>query len=155
MDNLRHNHGALYQLSTEATNVLNRLNGPNRAAVQKALGRPEGEDIKDSPGRDSGRLFFLLSGAEEIAKCLLNVPPHKESTKGALIDLWDQGFSTGMAPVSAYELAMLLPLAVGLLVRLSWPFWDNTGVRRRFWECAAYRRLCLVPRRPGLGRLAD
>jgi hypothetical protein len=138
MDNVRENHGALYQLSSDAGPILNRLDGPNRAAVQKALGRPEIEETVDTPGRDSGRLFFPLAGAEQIPRCIMNVPPHKESTKGSLIDLWDRGFETGLEPVSSYYLAMLIPAAVGLLGALILLF------LRQYWGAAGFFALALA-----------
>ncbi len=120
LDNVRNNFGALYQLATDATDVLNRLGGDTRKQVEKALTRPvTGEvstEAKDTQAKDStSRLFFTLSGADNIPKCLTSVQPHKESTKGSLMDLWDQGFKSGLPPVDTYYLAMVVPLAVGLL----------------------------------------
>ena len=114
MDNLRHNHGALYQLASDAGPVLNRLSGPVRAEVQKALGRPVEEEAKETFGKETGRLFFPLPQADQIAKCLVQVPPQRESIKGSLVDLWDKGQSTGYE-IGAYHLGMLIPGIVGLL----------------------------------------
>ena len=132
MDNLRNNHGALFQMASDASGVLSRLSGPTRAVVQKALGRPMGEDLKDSPGLDSTRLFFPLTSADRIPDCLMNVPPDRQSVKGSLKDLWDRGFASGLCPVSAYWLAALIPGIVGLL---------GTAILlflRQFWGALAF-----------------
>lgn len=113
MDNLRHNHGALYQIASDATAVLNRLTGPARAEVQKALGRPASDDGKEET-KETSRLFFPLASSEQILRCITTVPPQRESTKGSLRDLWDRGYATGWY-IPAYVLAMLVPAAVGLL----------------------------------------
>ena len=65
MDNVRENHGALYQLSSDAGPILNRLDGPNRAAVQKALGRPVSDEITDSPGKEARPAYFSLSPGQD------------------------------------------------------------------------------------------
>jgi hypothetical protein len=137
MDNLKHNHGALYQISSDAAAVLNRLTGRTRDEVQKALGRPVSEDVKESPGKETSRLFFPLTSADQIPRCLINVPPHRESTKGALHDLWDRGYESGLE-IGAYELAMLIPGVVGLL---------GAGILlflRQFWGAAAFLGAALV-----------
>jgi len=132
MDNLRHNHGALYQIASESRTVLDRLNGPMRAEVQKSLGRPAGEDLSEYPGKDSGHLFFPLISADQIPKCLINLPPDKQSTKGSLKDLWDKGFSTGLPPVSSYFLAMVIPGLIGLVGAVVLLF------LRQKWAAAAF-----------------
>ncbi len=131
MDNLRHNHGALYQLASDATIVLNRLSGPARADVSKSLGRPTGEEVKDSVEKDARRLFFTLANAEQIPRCLTSVPPRRESTKGSLHDLWDRGYDSGWE-IGSYELGMLIPGAVGLLGAVILLF------LRQFWGAAAF-----------------
>ena len=68
----------------------------------------------------------------------MNVPPHKESTKGSLVDLWDQGFKTGLEPVSSYYLAMLIPGAVGLLGAFILLF------LRQYWGAAGFLALALL-----------
>ncbi|MCI0378879.1 MAG: VWA domain-containing protein [Gemmataceae bacterium] len=115
LDNLRNNFGALYQLATEAKDVLNRLPAGIRSQVEKALSRPVStEDLKDTPGKESGRLFFNLSNADKIPLCIEVLQPRRESVKGRLEDLWDKGYDSGMY-VESYWLAALIPLAVGLL----------------------------------------
>jgi hypothetical protein len=131
MDNLRHNHGALYQMSTDATALLDHLSGPVRDQVQKALSRPVTDDTSTSEGKESSRLFFPLTGAEQIPNCLKYVPPDKQSTKGSLKDLWDEGFQSGWQ-IGAYDLAMLVPLVVGLI---------GGGILlvvRQFWGAGAF-----------------
>jgi hypothetical protein len=137
MDNLRHNHGALYQIATDATTLLEHLSGPDRAAVNNALGRP-GEEIKESSGKDTSRLFFPLASAGEISRCLKYVEPDRQSTKGSLKDLWDTGRDTGLGPVSAYHLAMFIPGIVGLVGAVL------LLALRQFWGAAAFLGAALL-----------
>lgn len=113
MANLKHNHGALFQLATDAKPVLDRLNQETRKEVEYTLARPVGEDAKED-GKESRRLFFLLPNADSVPKCLVRVEPKSEDVKGRLEDLWDQGLDSGWN-VNAYYLAMLVPALVGLL----------------------------------------
>lgn len=113
LDNVRHNHAALYQLASDARDVLNRLDAETRREIERLLQPPAGEDVKLS-GEGAGRLFFTLSNADAITRCLQQVPPKKESVKGALNDLWDEGWGSGYQ-MSAYYLGMLVPAVVGLL----------------------------------------
>ncbi|HEV3025278.1 MAG TPA: hypothetical protein VGX76_22560, partial [Pirellulales bacterium] len=137
MDNLRHNHGALYQMSSDAKPVLDHLGAASKKEVQKALGRPAGEQL--TPGQDTtSRLFFPLQSADQIPKCFTVLEPDRQSTKGSLIDLWDQGFWTGLKPISAYYLAMLIPGIVGLV---------GAGILaflRQFWGAAAFLGAALL-----------
>jgi hypothetical protein len=137
MDNLRHNHGALYQIATDATPVLDRLTGPVREQVKNALGRPTSEESKDSYGRDTSRLFFPLTSADRIPSCLKVVPPDRQSTKGSLKDLWDEGYQSGWE-IGAYQLAMIIPVIVGLLGACI------LLVLRQFWGAGAFLGAALL-----------
>ncbi|MBI3411721.1 MAG: hypothetical protein HY040_25605 [Planctomycetes bacterium] len=112
LDNLKHNHAALYLLSSDAKPVLDRLNVQTRKEVERALARPTGEEVKEE-GKDTQKLFFLLPNAEAIPKCLVKVDSQKEDVKGRLEDLWDDGLQSGWT-VNAYYLAMLVPIIVGI-----------------------------------------
>ena len=92
---------------------------------------------RTSPGKDSGRLFFPLTSAAEIPKCLFQVPPRKESTKGSLMDLWDKGIASGWQ-MGAYYLAIVIPALVGLV---------GTGILlflRQFWAAGAFLGVALL-----------
>jgi len=114
LDNVRHNHAALYEMATAAKDVLSRLDADSRREIERLLQPPSGENGKSADGRELSRLFFKLNHADAITKCLVKIQPEKESTKGALMDLWDQGWNSGYE-MSAYYLSMLIPAIVGLL----------------------------------------
>jgi hypothetical protein len=135
MDNLRHNHGALYQIATDAAPLLDHLAGPARAQLQKALGRPANEEVKESSGKDA-RLFFPLTSANQIPRFLKTVEPDKQSTKGSLNDLWDRGKESGWE-IKAYHLAMLIPGVVGFLGAAILLF------LRQFWGAAVFLGVAL------------
>lgn len=118
LDNVKNNFDALYPLTSDAKDVLTRvsekLGGEARIEVERALRSSVAKLKEGAPEKDKQRLFFYLPHAGTLTKCITQVPPHVESTKGSLQDLWDQGFKPGMS-IDAYFLAMLIPFAVGLL----------------------------------------
>jgi hypothetical protein len=113
LDNVRHNFGALYHLASDATPILGKMNSETRKELERLLQAPVGEEVKEG-GRDSMRLFFPLKNADAIPKFLTKLQPNRESTKGRLQDLWDQGFNSGYY-TTVFWLMLLIPLAVGLL----------------------------------------
>jgi hypothetical protein len=109
MDNVRNDFEYLYKLASEAPKVLNTLTPEVRKEVQGKL-KAVGGDGKEQP-----RLFFTLSSADAITKCLHQIEPQREKIKGPLFDLWDKGVKTGIGPVNAYHLAWGVPLGLGVL----------------------------------------
>ncbi|MCI0681279.1 MAG: VWA domain-containing protein [Gemmataceae bacterium] len=113
LDNVRNNFALLYQLSSEAKPVIDRLPGEARREVQRHLQGPPTETATEEKD-GGGRLFFTLANADAVEKCLVPVPPKTEEVKGKLDDLWDQGARPELY-VNAYHLALAAPAALGLL----------------------------------------
>ncbi|MFO0969664.1 MAG: vWA domain-containing protein [Gemmataceae bacterium] len=109
-DNVRTNFPALFKIATEAHHVLNGLEGETYSRV-KARFKGEGAGTK---GSASERLFLPLSGADILPECIRVVPPRETTVKGAIQDLWDGGWKSGLE-VDSFWLAVFLPLGVGLL----------------------------------------
>src|SRR5205823_13305847 len=123
--------------STDATALLDHLGGSTREQVRKALGRPVGDEVKEPYGKDTSRLFFPLASADQIPSCLKVVPPDKQSTKGSLKDLWDEGYQSGWE-IGAYHLAMLVPVIVGLVGAAL------LLVLRQYWAAGAFLGAALI-----------
>jgi hypothetical protein len=122
--------GYLYQLATSARPVLSRFRGEQRKKLEEVL-RPPPASKDDrpenaapaAPSESDVRLYFPLAQAGRIPDLLVTVPPAKESQKGRLQDLWDQGtdfagtvalygvllFVWGL--LAAFNLVLLLVLA--------------------------------------------
>ncbi len=122
MDNVRNNFKELYKLASPADAVIKRLDGEARREVERALKPPADQDLNldretqaGSSGRSSAKLFFTVKDAELIPKCLLQLQPKKESIKGQLIDLWDQGVASDYGIVAA-DLLIWFPAAIAALV---------------------------------------
>ena len=117
MDNVRNDFEYLDQgrppspvpFASDATKVLNNLSPEVRKEVQSKLKAAGGAD-----GKGVQRLFFTLSSADAITRCLRQIEPQREKIKGPLNDLWDEGLKTGRE-MSAYHLAWGGPLALGVL----------------------------------------
>ncbi len=116
MDNVRNNFRRLYELASDANPVLNRLTPDARQELKRILQPPAGEDVKDliGEGKSAMRLFFTLQYADAIPNCLLSLEPKRESVKGRLEDLWDQGYQSAYQ-MSLYHLSMLVLGGVGLI----------------------------------------
>lgn len=117
LDNLRPNHAFLYQLATEARPLLKKIKAENiKRQLEKVLVPPAAEEGKDPAAevKEQVRLYFPLEYSHLIPDCLEVVPPEKISTKGRLMDLWDQGF-TLFEPVSVYWVLLIVPAVVGLI----------------------------------------
>jgi hypothetical protein len=121
MDNVRNNFKDLYRLASDATPLLNNVNLEMRKELEKWLKPPEDVEVHElsAEGKDVKRLFFALKDADSVPKFLRKLGPKRESTKGKLLDLWDDGFGRQEVfdppEVSAYYLFLLFPLAIGLL----------------------------------------
>jgi hypothetical protein len=119
LDNVRNNFKELYRLASDIGKLA--VDPPTRKEIEKLLRPPADEDYKElsTESKESARLFLPLKDADAILKCLRKVQPKKESTKGRLIDLWDDGFGRealiDAGEVSAYWLLLLGPLGLALL----------------------------------------
>lgn len=111
MDNVRTNFGYLYQLASESKTVLDKLPPDTRKEIESHLQVP-GDVATPEGGAATKRLFFPLSSADEIARCLVAVPPKSDTIKGKFQDLWDEGLHTNRF-VDAYWAALLAPLVIG------------------------------------------
>jgi hypothetical protein len=107
-DNTRPNFGSLYQLASPADKIMSRLPPGARAQVLAALQPPSSEDlIRTSKEAPSGaRLFFTLQNADLIPECLVKVEPKRESVKGSLKDLWDEGVRSGESMRADYVIML-------------------------------------------------
>jgi hypothetical protein len=123
MDNVRNNFKELYKLASDAKLVLPALSPEARRELEKVLKPPADQDLKDlkdlSEGKETTRLFFNLKDAGLVPECLRRLQPKRESTKGRLLDLWDQGFVSqhlvDAYEMSAYYVFLLVPAVIGLL----------------------------------------
>jgi hypothetical protein len=116
-DNTRPNFGSLYQLASPADKILSRLSPAARAPVLAALQPPSSADMLREPSKDTpsgARLFFTLQNADLIPECLVKVEPKRESIKGSLKDLWDEGVRSGESMRADYVI-MLGLAAFGLV----------------------------------------
>src|SRR5207244_9427780 len=126
LDNTRPDFGQMYQLATLMTEIVPRLDKDSEEQVRRAL---EGtaarllQRLDESPGKEpaepaakSGRnqlrLFFDLSSAQMIPKCMVTDSKVQRS-RGAVQDLWDQGFT--LWPEPSVRMATVLLLVVSLL----------------------------------------
>lgn len=119
MDNVRNNFGRLYQIASDAAPVFEKLKADKRREIQQLLQPPslkELEEVGETPNAEKPRLFFTLNNAHLIPECLTRLAPKKESIKGQLQDVWDNGFGIGLKPVSAYYLLLVIPPVLGILI---------------------------------------
>jgi hypothetical protein len=116
LDNVRTDFGYLYQLATDANPLLRNLPPDTRKEIEAALQIPA--DVKPGEGNVGKRLFFPLSSADTVAKCLVSQKPREETIKGRFVDLWDSGTHSDYPfPIWAAILLMLAAIAlVGVLV---------------------------------------
>jgi len=111
LDNVRNNFGLLYQLASEAKEVVDPLPAESRRKVMSVLEPVLSEETRQ--GKVVPRLFFRLDQAAAINDCLKPLLPKREQVKGKLFDLWDNGVASGWT-ANSYHLAWGTPLAVGL-----------------------------------------
>ena len=112
LDNVRTNFGYLYQLASSSNDLLKNLPAETRKEVEAVLQVPQDQN-QGGDEKIGKRLFFPLSSADAIAKCLVPVPPKTETIKGRFEDLWDEGIKTERF-VNAFWATILAPLAIGL-----------------------------------------
>jgi hypothetical protein len=128
MDNTRPDFGQLYQLASEATEVLPRMDRQSQDELKHELEstaarllqrideetKSPGNEVKESvsENKEVPRLFFDLNSAPLIPRCMVTDSKVQRS-RGPVKDLWDQGFSFSSDP--PVQMATVLLLVVGLL----------------------------------------
>lgn len=123
LDNVRTDFGYLYQLSSDANALLRALPVESRKEIEAALQIPA--DIKAGESGPTKKLFFPLSSADTIAKCIVQRKPSESTVKGRFVDVWDTGTqSNSIMPIWAAVMLMLAGIAVvGVLVLLVMRQW--------------------------------
>ena len=116
LDNVRTNFGYLYQLASDAGPLLKNLSPDARKEIEGVLQIPP--EVNQGEERAAKRLFFPLSSADTVAKCLVTQKPREETVKGRFEDLWDTGTESDyLMPIWAAVLLMLAAVAlVGMIV---------------------------------------
>ncbi|HWG44607.1 MAG TPA: hypothetical protein VN688_17655 [Gemmataceae bacterium] len=117
MDNTRPDFQTMYQLASEADDVLGRMTDAERVELKRSLSRPKLEgaakgEVKD----DKLRLYFDLKNAHLIPTCMR---PDIQTlrNRGPIQDLWDEGFVVWNreAPYQPIKMSWVLVGVVGLL----------------------------------------
>jgi len=146
LDNTRPDFGQMYQLASELTEVLPRMDKQTQEELKRALegtaarllqrvdekdsdraktgsGASPASESKRPETKDSGakdkevpRLFFDLNSAYLIPKCMVTDSKVQRS-RGPVKDLWDEGFTVSSQP--RIQLATVLLIVAGLL-SLEW-----------------------------------
>ncbi|MSQ93444.1 MAG: VWA domain-containing protein [Gemmataceae bacterium] len=114
LDNVRTNFGYLYQMASESKMLPSTISPEVRKEIEAAVQVP-GDQAPVDGGAAAKRLFFPLSSADTVAKCLVSVPPKTDIIRqGPPEDLWARGLKTNRA-VTAYLAALLAPLVIGVI----------------------------------------
>ncbi|HEY7422968.1 MAG TPA: VWA domain-containing protein [Gemmataceae bacterium] len=117
MDNTRPDFQTMYQLASEADDVLGRLGDAERQELKRSLTRPKTEGASHA---EKLRLYFDLKNAHLIPACMRSDIQTLRS-RGPIQDLWDDGFVIWdrEPPYQPIKLSYVLLAAVGLL-SLEW-----------------------------------
>jgi hypothetical protein len=119
MDNTRPDFDAMYQLASEADEVLQRLGDAEQASLKEQLrkGAPAGA-AKGAAAKP--RLYFSLANADLIPKCMRKDVATQRS-RGPIKDQWDEGIEIYHRdpPLQPIKLSYVLMIVVGLL-SLEW-----------------------------------
>lgn len=121
MDNTRPDFLTMYELASEAGDVLGRMGDAERQALKRSLQRPKMEGALRNENKDDKlRLYFDLKNAHLIPTCMR---PDVQTlrNRGPIEDLWDDGFVMWEreAPEPPIKMSYVLLAAVGLL-SLEW-----------------------------------
>jgi hypothetical protein len=121
MDNTRPDFQTMYQLASEADDVLGRMGDAERQELKRSLQRPKMEERSRSEAKDDKlRLYFDLKNAHLIPACMR---PDVQTlrNRGPIQDLWDEGFEVWHRepPAQPITMSWVLLAAVGLL-SLEW-----------------------------------
>ncbi len=110
LDNVRTNFGYLYQLATDAGPLLKTLPADTRKEIEATLQIPAEADPGEE--RSTKRLFFPITAADSVAKCIVPIPPKTETAvKGPPEHLWALGFESGL---------QMMILQAALFMLLGW-----------------------------------
>jgi hypothetical protein len=119
MDNTRPDFQTMYQLASEADDVLGRMGDAERQELKRSLQRPkmEGELMAENKD-DKLRLYFDLKNAHLIPTCMR---PDVQTlrNRGPIQDMWDDGFVVWDRESQPITMSYVLLAAVGLL-SLEW-----------------------------------
>jgi hypothetical protein len=117
MDNTRPDFDQMYQLASEADEVLDRMGEPEARSLKEQLrkGAPAGS-AKAAGALGKPRLFFTLANADLIPKCMRKDVATQRS-RGPIKDQWDEGVEIYHRdpPLQPVKLSYVLIAAVGLL----------------------------------------
>ncbi len=117
MDNTRPDFQTMYQLASEAEDVLGRMGDAERLELKRRLQRPKLENDPQNENKDDKlRLYFDLKNAYLIPTCLR---PDVQTlrNRGPIQDMWDDGFVVWNReePYPPIKMSYLLAAVVGLL----------------------------------------
>jgi hypothetical protein len=117
MDNTRPDFETMYQLASEADDVLGRMGDAERQQLRRSLQRPKMEGVaKDESKEDKLRLYFDLKNAPLIPTCM-RPDVQTQRNRGSIQDLWDGGFVIWRRdpPYQPITVSYVLLAVVGLL----------------------------------------
>ncbi len=119
MDNTRPDFQTMYELSSEADDVLGRMGDAERQELKRSLQRPRMESDSQADNKDDKlRLYFDLKNAHLIPACMR---PDVQTlrNRGPIEDLWDDGFVIWDREPQPVTMSYVLLAIVGLL-SLEW-----------------------------------
>ncbi len=115
MDDARPDFQTLYELASEADDVLGRMGDAERQELKRSLQRPKMESDSQADNKDNKlRLYFDLKNAHLIPTCMR---PDVQTlrSRGPIEDLWDDGFVVWDREPQPITLSYVLLAVVGLL----------------------------------------
>ncbi len=119
MDNTRPDFQTMYELASEADDVLGRMGDAERQELKRSLQRPKMESDSQADNKDDKlRLYFDLKNAHLIPSCMR---PDVQTlrNRGPIEDLWDDGFVVWDREPQPVTMSYVL-LAVVALLSLEW-----------------------------------
>ncbi len=119
MDNTRPDFQTMYELASEADDVLGRMGDAERQELKRSLQRPRMESDSQGDNKDDKmRLYFDLKNAHLIPACMR---PDVQTlrNRGPIEDLWDDGFVIWDREPQPVTMSYVLLAIVGLL-SLEW-----------------------------------
>jgi hypothetical protein len=119
MDNTRPDFQTMYELASEADDVLGRMTDAERQEIKRSLQRPKMESDSQADNKDDKvRLYFDLKNAQLIPMCMR---PDVQTlrNRGPIQDLWDDGFVVWDREPQPVTMSYVLLAVVGLL-SLEW-----------------------------------
>ncbi len=119
MDNTRPDFQTMYELASEADDVLGRMGDAERQELKRSLQRPRMESDSQADNKDDKmRLYFDLKNAHLIPACMR---PDVQTlrNRGPIEDLWDDSFVIWDREPQPVTMSYVLVAIVGLL-SLEW-----------------------------------